>query len=92
MSFLKELKENLKEDANELLKNYEDTLKGHDWRYEYSDDHRYWTAGNQNMNKILSLLSQLNKEGLIDAAFEIWEKMAPKDIKWPGPARKENIE
>lgn len=28
-------------------KEFEKNLRGHDWYYAYSDDHRYWTAGHQ---------------------------------------------
>jgi hypothetical protein len=27
----------------------------HDWFYDYSDDHRVWTAGNENKNRLYNL-------------------------------------
>ena len=33
-------------------------LKGHDWYYAYSDDHRYWTAGRKSEADIRARLSK----------------------------------
>jgi uncharacterized ParB-like nuclease family protein len=31
-------------------------LKGHDWYYQFSDDHRYWSAGNSQRKAIQAVL------------------------------------
>lgn len=36
-------------------------LKGHDWTYAYSDDYRYWSAGNANWSEIQRLLKLVPK-------------------------------
>ena len=34
-------------------------LKNHDWYYAYSDDHRYWSAGNRQSRELRSLHATL---------------------------------
>ena len=43
------------------LTEYWDMLNCHDWYYDFSDDHRVWRAGQENMQK-LRLLSQQSPE------------------------------
>lgn len=44
---------------NEKLEKLESLLKSHDWFYEYSDDHRVWTKGHNQYQKILSAIREL---------------------------------
>ena len=38
-------------------------LKKHDWTFEMSDDHRYWSAGNAEMNTIRHQIFQFGTSG-----------------------------
>ena len=38
-------------------------LKTHDWSYAYSDDHRYYKAGELEEREILALIQKLGEEG-----------------------------
>lgn len=65
---------------NELLKQYEDWCKGHDWYYNYSDDHRFWIAGQKSAKVGIDLEKQLNNAGLSKERVEIWSQYCP----WAG--------
>ena len=52
---------------------YEDTLRTHDWTYEYSDDHEIWCRGNDSMNKIRDIKSSLNLEDKTRANKLYWK-------------------
>jgi hypothetical protein len=66
---------------NPMLKELEQRLKSHDWWYPYSDDHRYWKRGGQEMDAIRKLVAQINEAGLEKEAEAIWKKTAPADFK-----------
>jgi len=40
-----------------------DKLRNHDWTFEMSDDHRYWSAGNAEMNTIRGQILQYGTGG-----------------------------
>ena len=40
-----------------------DNLRKHDWTFEMSDDHRYWSAGNAEMNTIRHQIFQFGTSG-----------------------------
>ena len=40
-----------------------DNLRNHDWTFEMSDDHRYWKAGNEEMNTIRNQIFQFETGG-----------------------------
>ena len=42
------------------MKTLYDQLKGHDWYYGYSDDHRVWKRGQRMQNHLRKLLESLN--------------------------------
>lgn len=42
---------------------YTDMLKNHDWYYEYSDDHRYWSKGRNERDNILWAQKKLSERG-----------------------------
>lgn len=48
-------------------------LQTMDWTYQFSDDHRYWSAGHAQMEKINALTMRLGAE-----ARAIWEQYAPE--------------
>lgn len=37
---------------------YFELLARHDWYYEFSDDHRYWSSGNASWRKIVLMAQQ----------------------------------
>lgn len=43
---------------------FERLVKHHDWYYNYSDDHRYWSAGNSAAQEIRKLMDQLGPEAV----------------------------
>lgn len=40
------------------LQEFYDLLKTHDWSYQYSDDHRQWTKGRDEEQRLKSIVSQ----------------------------------
>lgn len=66
------------EDKGNVLTALEDRLKGHDWTYHYSDDHRCWMSGEASMNRILELLSRSKAEGKLDTARKLWAEHCPE--------------
>lgn len=53
------------------LKAFDSFLAKHDWYYHYSDDHRVWSRGEENWNKIFqtSKLSEAHKN-----LYNIWSE------------------
>ena len=41
----------------------------HDWFYDYSDDHRVWTAGSDNQRRLYSLAEESETKMQIMSAF-----------------------
>ena len=68
------LKSLLKENSNDDLKQLEKMLKSHDWFYDFSDDHRSYTAGYKSMSKIRSLIKKLNDAGFKSETAKLWKK------------------
>ena len=46
------------------LDTLETELKEHDWTYEMSDDHSYWTSGTNQRSLIRALITNLYERGL----------------------------
>ena len=61
----------LRKEDPEMLQQYVDMLKSHDWTYDYSDDHRAWTKGHEERNAIRSMAKT------IDPDLEIYNKYDP---------------
>jgi len=61
----------LRKENPEMLKQYIDMLKKHDWTYDYADDHRAWSKGQQERGAI----NQMAKK--IDPDLEIFNKYDP---------------
>lgn len=59
---------------NEILTQYEEMLKTHDWTYGWSDDFSVWKRGNAQRNKINAMKKELGEVGLGDKAKELFEK------------------
>jgi hypothetical protein len=54
-------------------------LQSHDWTYAYSDDHRYWSAGDSNWKRICVLELKVSPEKF----QELWKKYAPAEDSIP---------
>ena len=50
-------------------------LETHDWYYDYSDDHRYWTRGRDEARDIRALRESLNARGV--NTDELYAKYCP---------------
>ena len=61
----------LRKEDPEMLQQYIDMLKSHDWTYDYSDDHNAWTKGHEERNAIRSMAKT------IDPDLEIYNKYDP---------------
>lgn len=55
----------------------ETALKKHDWTYHFSDDHRYWSRGNEQEKRIKFLMTQA-KAIDEERAIKLYEEYAPK--------------
>ena len=62
-----------------LLDTLESQLKHHDWFYEYSDDHRYYTSGLREFTQIWHTIEQLQEigENEFDQAIDMYKKYKP---------------
>lgn len=67
----------VKSDFVQLLHDFKDACRTHDWYYNYSDDHRVWQKGSQQSARISSMLKELKEHGLGDKAEEIYKEYAP---------------
>ena len=61
----------------ELLSKLDTACKQHDWTYNYSDDHRAWTKGNNESAEIRSIMAQLVALGLEQQATDIYNTHRP---------------
>lgn len=69
-------------DKEILLEEYRELLSGFDWYYEYSDDHRVWTNGCRQRDKIRDVELKALRCGVdIEDIKTIWNRYAPKDRK-----------
>lgn len=77
-----EIKKFVNEDAGDSLEKFDELVEGHDLTYSYSDDHRYWTRGEESMRKIRAMRDRLiaqdpeNKK----KCAEIWNKWVDKKL------------
>lgn len=76
-------------DAPLSLTDYWNMLSGHDWYYEFSDDHRVWSAGNAAHNRLLDLARQdPERQKLFDAFNNHYFSGAPwNTVQQPLPPR-----
>lgn len=61
--------------AADPVKGLERALKRHDWTYAYSDDHRYFAAGERSWANIRALMAQVP----VETARELFNKARPTD-------------
>lgn len=58
-------------DSDTILLYLISLLNRHDWTYQYSDDHRYWLAGDRSWRRIEATVTAADKLGLGDTARNI---------------------
>lgn len=63
---------------------FELKLKYHDWTYEYSDDHRYWTAGVAATRVLQAMAKEVIEECGVVKTAELVDKYAPEFLKKNG--------
>lgn len=54
---------------------YLQALRGHDWYYDYTEDHRVWEAGRNQRDALNDMRKRFDPTG------EIWNQYAPADCK-----------
>lgn len=54
---------------------YRKALAGHDWYYDYSDDHSVWAAGKSQRAALREMRNNIDPTGAI------WNEYAPADYK-----------
>lgn len=54
---------------------YEALLKGHDWEFDRSDDHRVWTRGHYERQALRAMQQRLDPE------FATWNRLAPPEFR-----------
>lgn len=64
---------------NFTWEDYEQALANHDWTFEMSDDHRWWSRGNSQRFHILAMKEFLSNEDK-NRAEELFKKYS--DIGW----------
>lgn len=60
--------------AQELLKQYNDLLKQHDWYYQYSDDPSEFRKGEASFSKINGIRRMLNDMGYAEQAANVYKE------------------
>lgn len=57
-------------------------LAGHDWYYDYSDDHSVWRKGSQSERELKDFIKSSGIDQ--DAAQTLWQSFAPPEFQFPG--------
>ena len=65
----------------ELLQAYEDSLRKHDWYYQYSDDSFVYNKGQRTASTIRECKSKCIKAGLEKEAEEVYEQFLERQAK-----------
>ncbi len=63
-----------------------DLLKVHDWTYDYSDDHRHWQRGRDQLNQIQHIMNQNKDDSRYRALFDqyrLWAFDTKGDVVKP---------
>ena len=64
-------------DKTELMAQLEQQLRGHDWYFNYSDDHRYYTRGRNQRQAIADTMAKLEQLGAEQEAKELFNDLSP---------------
>ena len=60
----------------DIEQKYRSALAGHDWYYDYSDDHSVWVAGKTQREILYTMRKQIDPESVI------WNEYAPDNFKF----------
>ncbi len=60
-----------------LLEKLETLLKSHDWHYNMSDDHRYYTRGREEYDRIREVMEECNNNDLGTMAKDLFHQYNP---------------
>lgn len=60
-----------------LLEKLETLLQSHDWHYMRSDDHRYYTRGREEYDRIREVMEECNNNDLGTMAKDLFHKHNP---------------
>jgi len=60
-----------------LLEKLETLLKSHDWYYNMSDDHRYYTRGREEYDRIREVMEECNNNDLGTMAKDLFHQYNP---------------
>lgn len=63
--------------TTDKLKEFERALQGHDWYFDYTDDHSVWRRGWDQSVRINELRDELTKSGAAEAAEQLWQQYCP---------------
>jgi hypothetical protein len=77
-----EIRKFVNEDVGDSLEAFDKLVGSHDLTYSYSDDHRYWTRGEESIRKIRAMQERLVKQDPENKkkCAEIWNKWVDKKI------------
>jgi hypothetical protein len=64
----------MKNENIKLLVQLEELLKNHDWYYNMSDDHRYYTSGREQYKVIQQTMEKLNNNNCGVLSKELYDK------------------
>ncbi len=64
----------MKNENIKLLVQLEELLKNHDWYYNMSDDHRYYTAGRRESEEIQQTMEKLINNNCGVVTKELYDK------------------
>ena len=62
----------------DLLVEFEEMLKKHDWYYHFTEDHRIWRQGQSKAVAISAKRKECEEAGLGDESTELFDKYCPK--------------
>ena len=60
----------------ELFTTFENLLKGHDWLFDFSDDHSVWKLGLEQRERLRSIALTLGKDNA-ERVSDLWNAFAP---------------
>jgi hypothetical protein len=67
------------------LHEYRELLRTHDWFFNYADDHRAWSKGNDERKVLNNAYDQLSAEGFEVEARELFNAMSPDEFHMKEP-------
>ena len=62
------------------LESFAEMLKNHDWFFNYSDDHRYYTKGREQRTAIDNAFKELTDQGFREEARDLYNSLSPDEF------------